>query len=519
MANLVEESLPNENFSRDELIVKATSEFFLPAVVASGSIKLGTNPSDGDSWRLRSPLIDVTLTWKTAISDSGKQCLIGASTLSSHTNAVAWLNSNYYFSKHYIAVLDGANDRVNFSARKFGSSYNFEAGFFSGSGTTFTQAAGTNGTNNLQVALSVWQKDGNARIEAVTEHIAPVSPELNLLEFFIHEDLHPFTKFIAPGINQTTVTEADSHVFVYDIGVADVFGSPPEPRAIRFEGPFYAIRGGSRFENQNLFGNFFALYMLQELNGTLSYYLTRKVTLEQEIYTYWYNSSVGNNYSVRAIITFKDGSTYNGIGQTFSGTGRTVWIIPSGIANTNVAALCVLAGKNTSDVRSVIFQLEEQVSGNFVAPLGTVIVQEDVFNQRYFMFESSAGGCEILRFTGETAEGFEISKAEYETLQIPSRYWERRTVKNRVIEAVQFYECSTGLLTEEELYAYIDILFSQEVWELSYEGGRYRYPIKITPGSFVVKTDKKDGNYFYAFSFQYTRAYAEKQMGLMNNFY
>jgi hypothetical protein len=519
MANLVEENLPSENYSGDELRVKATSEFYIAAETASGSIKLGANPSDGSSWRLRSPLIDITLTWKTIVSDSGKQCLIGANTLASHTNAAAWLNSNYYFSKHYVADLDGANDQVIFTARKIGSSYNFESSFFAGSGTTFTQDDGDNGTNNLQIALSIWRKDGNDRVESVTEHIAPVSPDENLVEFFIHEDLHPYTSFVAPGINQTTVTEAASHVFVYDIGVADVFGSPPEPNAIRFEGPFYAIRGGSRFENQNSFGNFFALYMVQELNGILSYYIARKATLEQEIYTYWYNSSVGNNYAVRAIITFKDDSTINGIGQTFSGTGRTVWIIPSGIANTNVAALCSSVERSLSDVRSVIFQLEEEVSGSFVAPLGMVIVQEDVFNQRYFMFESSAGGCEILRFTGETAEGFEISKAEYETLQIPSRYWERRTVKNRVIEAVQFYECSTGLLTEEELYAYIDILFSQEVWELSYEGGRYRFPIKITPGSFVLKTDKKDGNYFYAFSFQYTRAYAEKQMGLMNNFY
>lgn len=519
MALLVTESLPSENYTKDELIVEATSEFFIPPVVCSGSLTLGSNPSDGSTWRLRSALIDITLTWKTSVSDSGKQCLIGANVLASHTNAVAWLNSNFFFSRYYRAQLDAANNQVDFTARNLGSNHNFDVEFFEASGTTLVQTLGTSGTNNLQVALTVWQKDGNSRVAVVSDHIAPVIGSNNSVRFYIEEDLHPYTRFVAPDIMQDTVSEAANHVFAYDIGVADVFGSPPEPRALRFYGPYYAIRGGSRFENQQLFGNFFTEYMIQELNGSLSYYSRRKATLEQEIYTYWYNSSVGNNYAVRAIITFKDGTTYNGLGNTFSGTGRTVWIIPSGIANTNVDALCVLAEKSLSDVLSVFFQLEEQFSGNYVAPLGMVIVQEDVFNQRYFMFESSAGGCEILRFTGETTEGLELTKAEYEALDIPTRYWERRRMKNRVIEAVQFYECSTGLLTEEELYAYIDILFSQEVYELSYEGGNYRFPITISPGSFVLKRDKRDGEYLYGFSFRYTRAYSEKSMGLINNFF
>jgi hypothetical protein len=519
MALLVTGSLPSENYSKDELIVEATAEFYIPPVIASGSLTLGSNPSDGNTWRLRSALIDITLTWKTTVFDSGRQCLIGGSILASHINAVAWLNANFFFSRYYVAQLDGANNQIDFVARNLGSNQNFDSEFFEGSGTTLVQTSGTSGTNNLQVALTVWQKDGNARVAVVSDHIAPINGDENLVQFYIEEILHPFTKFVAPAIMQNTVSEAANQVFVYDIGVADVFGSPPEPRALRFYGPYYAIRGGSRFENQQLFGNFFADYMIQELNGTLSYSLGRDATLEQELYTYWYNSSVGNNYAVRAIITFKDATTYNGLGATFSGTGRTVWIIPSGIANTNVSALCIAAGKNLSDVAQVAFQLEEQVSGNFVAPLGLVRVQEDIFNQRYFMFESSAGGCEIVRFTGETSEGLEISKAEYEALDVPTRYWERRRMKSRVLEAVQVYECATGLLTYEKLVAYLDILFSQEVWEISYEGGNYRFPITISPGSFVLKRDKRDGEYFYGFAFKYTRAYSEKSMGLINNFF
>lgn len=516
MAEIIGENQPDINLTKDEITLQVKSDNFVAPISGTSNLKLSAIPDEGYEWRFQNAKFDISFTFRESVFDGSNEIQVGGNVFNCHSNAVYALNRNYYFSKFYVASHNTTLDRVEISARHFGTDYNF-SNLFSGI-TTFGQIQGTNPVENLQVGISVWKRSGNNVTELLAEHSAPVQGGENITSFQIQDDLHPFTSFNAPGIYQATVSEAQNHVLHYKIALYDIYGTPPSPKELSYSDNLYAIRGGSRFENQLFFSNFLMNYIVPEQGGTLFYGFNREGTLIQENYTYWFNSGSGDNYAVKAEVTFKDGSSTIGLVENFAGNGKTVYIIPTGIRNGNIEAISAAAGRSLDEVVKVFFYLQTQFGGIPVASLGQTTVVEREFNEKYFLFETSISGAEVVRFTGQNSQAFEVSKERYREMGIPSRYWERRKIGTRTILAQEQFSCNTGLVSLDNLYRYLDILFSEKVWEINYLDN-VRIPIAIEPGSVVIKTDNKSGEYLYQFSFNYAVAYEESSMGLINNFF
>jgi hypothetical protein len=521
MANFIEESLDSIHYSKDELWIECSSDLHSSPVLQSGWVKLVSLPTDGLVWRFLCPKSDFSFTWKTTVLNPASEVQIGATLTDCYINVRNWLNTNYFFLRNWTAAFDATNTRVNFSARFFGDQFNFDPSMFDSANTLFDQTEGTLPAMNLQVGLMIFSKEDGARKKVIAEHVAPIFSEENLVKFRIDEDLHPFTKFDAPAINQSTATAALNHVFEYDLAVYDLSGSPPLPGLAVFENSLFVVRGGSRFENWNLWGNFLTGYMIPENNGILRRSLSREATKLQELYTYWFDSSVGNNYTLKAQIKLTSGTILTSALLNFSGPGKRVWILPTGISNTNIEEICASNGYSVDEVDEVYFNIETQFGGALIANASMLKLVPSNFGEKYFLFENSAGGADVIRLYGASSEGIEVSKEKYRQLDIPDRYWERRKDGSRTIEFKEVYSISSGPISLEDLRNYLDIIVSNNVWQIVNENSiyGYRYPINIQEGSFAIREISGNGQYLYSMSFNYSRAYQERSNGQLNNFF
>lgn len=511
--------IPSPHYTKDELRINVQSGMFVPAITYAGNLKLSALPSDGHVWSFQSPKGSFTLTWKTAASLSGSQLTIGANVLACHTAVVAWLNSHYTFSKHWVATFNPASNSVDIVGRSFGTDYNFSADGFDAP-TVYTATLGTNPVNNLQVGIVLRKRtDDNEESDIFFEAIAPIAGNENSAFFYLQDPLNDLTEFSAPDLGQTAPAKASGHLLRYDVGLYDISGVPPQRSLMDKTTNRIAIRGGSRFENSGAFGNFLSNYIVSENSGVLHLRLGKKCTENQILYAYWFNSVAGNNYQVKATLEFngdQDPVTVNM--YTFAAQQYEVWMLPMGIGLSQITSKLDELDLEIGDLQLISFNLHEQFTGALIANLFQVTPDDEYFGDKYFLFENSAGGAEILKFSGTHTEGIEVKKELYQKLNIPSRYWERRKLTSKTLSFRQKYTASTGLLTWEELLVALDLVVSDNVWEDVYSENE-RYPIEISEGSFTMRSFNRDGQHLFAFEFEYARAYAERSNGLLNNYY
>lgn len=506
-------------FSRDELRFDVQSDLFVAPTAATGWIKLNGTPADGDTWLFKSAKGSFLITWKTVVTQAGRQVSIGSDEFFSHQNAVTFLNNHYLFSRYWIAAYDGPNFRISITARSYGIDYALTDSVLAAPATSeFT--AGTNPVVNLQVGLIIRPRsDANVVGDIVFEAAAPIPGDTNAAFFYLDRALHALTEFNPPGIMQDEVEEAPGHMARYDLSLYDVSGVPPEQSLLSKTTNRIIVRGGSRVENYSLYNNFLMDFLVGDQNGVLHNTIGRFATEKQELYTYWFNAHGNDSFQVFYTIQFNDGtSPITVLVDTFSAALHTVHIIPAGIANTSVLEALEAADKAIESVVAVYFSLKLQFSGALIANLSTVYPEATQFGEKYFLFENSYGGAEVVRLTGAHSEGVEVSKEVYRKLNIPSQYWQRRKIASRKLHYRQMYKCSTGLRTWEQILGLIDLVISENVWEIVYEDS-VRFPIEIQPGTFTLRQFNRDGQHFYSFSFEYGRAYEEQSTGLNNNFF
>ncbi len=506
-------------FSRDELKFDVRSDMFVPPFLATGWIKLNGVPADGAQWKFISPKGSFTLTWKSAVFLANSQVLIGADEFFCHQNAVAFLNNHYLFNRYWVADYDGPNFRISITPRSYGTDFAFTDSVFTAP-TTSNFAPGSNPINNLQVGIILRKRsDSNEEGDIFFESTSPITGDTNSTFFRLERALHSLTEFTPPGIVQTEVSEATGHMARYDIALYDVFGAPPVQSPLSKTTNRIIVRGGSRVENYTLWENFLTDFLVGDQNGVLHNTTVRYATPIQELYTYWLNGWGNDSFQLFYTIAFNDGTpAATFLVDTFTAALHTVQILPCGIRNTEVMEQLEIMDKTIDDVASIFFGLRTQFTGALVANIGVIYPEESKYGEKYFLFENSYSGAEVVRLTGTHSEGIEVSKEVYRKLDIPERHWKRRKIASRKLHYRQVYKCSTGLRTWEQMLNLIDLVLSENVWEIDYTTS-VRIPIEIEPGTFTLRQFNRDGQHFFGFSFEYARAYEDESTGLLNNFF
>lgn len=517
MATIITDSNRDNHFSKDEILVRIESSLYDTPVNSFTTLKLASNPSDGYKWNIVFSKGSLTIYFVDTVTNPVSEVLIGANTAATHANAVALLNASYLIAKYFEVEYNAVSDRVEFRAKEPGSDYDLDLDSIE-AGTTKTQEPGSGQVNNLQAGLIVFKKEGNDRTDVIAEYAAPVTNDSETVDFYIQDALHSQTSFVAPDEEADEPFLCDGHVIDYELAFFDISGSPPVQSLLGFSGTLRAVRGGSRFENDLAFGNTLMNYLISEQGGALLYSFIRRATLDQELYTYWYNSGSGSNVKVSVLVRYKDGDNVTGDLYNLTAVGKEVYGLPCGFGNCDIESIVTDDDHEMSDVDYAQFLLKDQFTSINIASLGKVFLEPSVFGERFFMFESSAGGCEVVRFTGGSNESIEITKEKYRQMGIPERYWERRKDGSRLIEYRERFNAKSGMLNKDEFELYLDILRSELCWEISYVDGE-RWPIEIEPGTFRVKEDNRDGAYFYYVEFAYSRSYEEQSMGLKNNYF
>ncbi len=505
-------------------------------------VKLGAIPSDGYQWKFIWPGGSILFTWKTSPTNAWNEILIGATAEDCLSNAMATLNLNYYFVKSFIVFVDGSPDQIRIKAKEIGSQ--FWAQRLGDGSTTVTldilesdEDSGiiTAHKLNYQVGLSLYKfVNGLIDGESITkvlfsEHIAPVIiiqeniTEIDI-QFDIQNPLHSLTKFTPPDPMQIGGKIATGHCIKFIPAVYEIYGNPPAVNEFEFKENTYVLRGGSRQENQDAWDDYLQEYVIGEIQGVLTYSLADEVTLYQEQYKYWFNTLDNLYISVEQTLVFKDNTSYNASRALFNCPINEVVIFPVGLFQTSldIVGICTSLDKTIDDIVSYSLSLVEFYSETPKASFGNYKIVPSKFGEKYFLSETSIGGAEVFRCTGENSQSIEISKTEYNQFSVPEVYWKRKNVSQKLIEFSELYDCSTGNLSLSEVYRYINLILSENVWEIVrdnfYNGlNGYRYSIKIEPGTFLITKDKNDGEYLYGFSFRYRRSYTEHSAGLLNN--
>lgn len=502
-------------------------------------VNLDSIPIDDYMWNFIWPGGSQLFKWKTTVSNQWEEIEIGADIETCLNNAVTALNSNYYFAKNFTAfILDGD---LNIKSKEIG--LQFWAKKLADDSITvivsiFEEDNPLLHKLNYQVGLLLFKYvDGiinnvNPAEIVISEHIAPVVipsevDSFTVIEFNIQSPIHSLTEFSPPRLLQDYVTSADGHCKSFKPAYFEIYGLNPTAKEFTFYSDCYVVRGGSRFENQVAWDDFFQEYILSENNGLLSYNLNSNVTLVQEQYRYWYNSLESFSAWIKITIIFKDLSYVTSLIFESPSFSNTIYIIPTGIGRIpGIVEICETAGKTIDDIDNYSINIHEQFTDAFVANLGTYKIIESTFSEKYFLVETSVGGAEVFRCTGENSFSIEISKTEYLQFNVPRSYWQNKTSSQVLVNYKDIYECSTGNLRRKEANSFIELLLSENVFEILYKDdltgndvNGYRFPISIEPGTFLITKDKQDGEYLYGFSFKYRRSYEEQSLGLNNNFF
>lgn len=521
-------------------------------------VRLNAAPPDDYTWIFQWPGGKVAFFWKN-VPSANNHIQIQPTIAECIEAAVDKFNANYYFSKDFVAsvFVIGVNIYFQIKAKILGAQY---CGLPISTGAVIESSPITiihynlspleqNQKLNHQVGILLYSAQPGLNTEGadtnilVSEHIAPVLPAsevINVLDlvYDIQNPLHSLTSFKPANICQDTIIRADGHSARVTPAAYEIYGQLPVASDIEYFDDVIALRGGSRFENHNhgmdpIGDDFVEDYIKTVKKGVLNYSNFAEVTLRQEQYRYWFNYHDTIAIKVNLTIVFKPEEESVGVISgpiySFQANKYDVLIIPVGIGWLSYAqTLIESASRDINDIDYYYLTVYEFYTSEFLANLGYFRITQSVFGEKYFLFENSAGGGEILRFTGEKSYSVEISKKEYEKMHLPwdpinYQYWQQQTKAQQLVGYSELYECSTGNLTRQQVQHYIDILISENVYEIIYfddQGNNlegYRYAIIIEPGSFRITNDRRDGEYIYNLSFKYRRAYNERSTGLVNN--
>jgi hypothetical protein len=522
-------------------------------------IRLNSIPPDGHKWIFQWPSGRFEFVWKSIAVNLWEDIQIQGTIIDCLESAMATFRRNYYTAKDFNAtVINSPEDLLKIKAKTVGPQFYAQA-LQDDTYTTVVHNAILNPPGdpyklNHQAGILLFRYVQNLNLEGtdtkilLSEHIAPVARTSEIIEdceilFELQDPLHSLTEFKPADRWQFNIIRADGHTAAVQPAVFQIAGSIPKAERLVYFPDIIALRGGSRFENHNAYDpshgtppidfDFITFYLKVEKKGVLNYSNINDVTLIQEQYRYWFNYFDTMVIKVNLTIVFKPEEESVGVisgpAYNFETNQYDVLIIPCGIQQIpNFGDLIDAASRSLEDVDYYYLTIREFYTDEFKAEIGDFRIIESVFGEKYFFFENSAGGGEVLRFTGEKAYDVEITKSEYNKMLNPwgspiHKPFQQRTKAQKTVKYSEIYECSTGNLTRDRILYYLDLLISENVWEIIYTDDQgnnlegYRYQVLIQPGTFRITTDKRDGVHIYNLSFKYRRANDELSIGLFNN--
>lgn len=232
-------------------------------------------------------------------------------------------------------------------------------------------------------------------------------------------------------------------------------------------GFFYAFLGGMREEDWQGFNSVFPVLTYQPKNKSISekqvlfefLYLSTRASSAQINVTGWRNAGANVNYSL------------------------TPSVLNAGENETLICPLSYLfSGLTLHECWRVVVQVVDTVA-NVTYNQTYEIDRKSQRHERYFVFENSLGGCDTVRFLGESLKEVSAENQQF-TQELPYNYNKSssRTKKTKVGESKSI-TIETGYKTVTDLdWLASEMLTSNQVFEVAYDsaGEPYLRAIVIT---------------------------------------
>lgn len=502
-------SIPDVALVKNPLFFQVNTDALYSTVgsEAANTFTFTANPTNTENFDVTLDNLELTfnLEFKTSPDDSGFQLPIGTHTSSSYINSlVTALQSNYYINKYFI-VSNGGTSKVDFTAREKGTSFNVS--FASSVSHTESATAGVDPVQreNFSIGCNVYFTNAgdpsfilelNAAVDDDGDCEVDIAPYL--LPLLLTPDF--------PSFYQSTISILTGNKQTYLVEFFESYGDPLVSYQLSSVTNKSFIRGGISLNDSedypDIINDFLSQGKWMSMLPT-----TRYVTTDQHIFSNWYNYSDVDQFSLLVEVFYSDDTSQQISKFLYEDIDlEEIACIPLGFEQ---LALDTIDPEKTPIKYTC--QLVKAAALTEVAETLTFYIEENHFNEQFFLYEGSLGTMETFRSTGAKEFKMKVSKEEFRKA-LPAAYTsltrQRKTANHELEEPVKV---SSGPMEFETLLAFREMLISEHVYLI--KDGKY-IAIEIDAETFDLY---QDDNGAHVVEFTYQKSLISKQPDLIAN--
>lgn len=396
------------SLSGDPILYGFTTDKYLTnaGTKAVFTIALMTLPTNGDTQVFTWNGNTYTFTVATTADDSGNQMTNAGTLIQWRKNFRDAFNTNFDMSAAFIAAVVGTD--VVITARDYGDDFNLSFTNDTSDASTQTTSGVDRAFNpNYGMGVEVWVED-----EKWSENFVPVATKIGVPNED-QEIIVDIREIVAPYVNKSidyfgvydgVINLAPNICKRFYIRYYEQYGSSPDEKIVTTETDIYFVLKGARRHAEHFMAADSFYNMVSIKQQWLTWKKSREVTVNEPQMLTWFNYNeraepspgVFERYRYRMNLYFSDGtSQLNVVAITDDDSQKgDVLVFPAGFTELGIADV---------DPSKTVVRYELYLYGETTGVLTETIsfkVVDDVYHERYVLFENSMGAFETQRTTG-----------------------------------------------------------------------------------------------------------------------